>query len=317
MTTIKKIRSVLGVGSDVTGHAEKLISVIGGFIGILLTMWVSQHYLGAQGAAMLVASMGASAVLLFAVPHGALSQPWALLGGHAVSAIIGIACQQFILNQLLAAPLAVALAIGAMYYLRCIHPPGGATAITAVIGGAQVHELGFQFVLTPVLLNAVILLLAAIAVNYAFPWRRYPASFKKQVVAIPVPRSQPSGQLAQADFAYALGEMGSFIDISEDDLAKIYRLAGKHAWQLSDQAEQIMAGLYYSNGELGADLSVRKVMELATQGDEVSYKIVAGYGQGIVKAATLLDFSNWQRYEVIFKNGDWHRIRPADTNNLL
>jgi CBS-domain-containing membrane protein len=317
MTTIKKIRSVLGVGADVTGHAEKLISAIGGFIGILLTMWVSQHYLGVQGAAMLVASMGASAVLLFAVPHGALSQPWALLGGHAVSALIGVSCEQLVLNQLVAAPLAVAMAIGAMYYLRCIHPPGGATAITAVIGGAQVHALGFQFVLTPVLLNAVILLLAAIAVNYAFPWRRYPASLKKPIVASLALRIEPSGQLAHADFAYALGEMGSFIDVSEDDLAKIYRLACKHAWQLSDQAEQIMVGLYYSNGELGADLSVRKVMELPAQGDEVSYKIVAGYGQGIVKTAPKVDFTNWQRYEVIFKNGDWHRIRPADTNNLL
>ena len=310
MAIIRKIIDILGVGANATGHAEKIISAVGGFIGILLVMWVSGHYLGTQGAALLVASMGASAVLLFAVPHGALSQPWSLLGGHAISALIGVACAQSIENLLIAAPLAVALAIAAMHYLRCIHPPGGATAITAVIGGSQVHALGFQFVLTPVLLNAVILLLAAIAVNWAFPWRRYPASLKKQSVSSKVQRADLSGPLSHADFTYALGEIGSYIDISEDDLSKIYRLALKHAWQLSDQPEQITAGLHYSNGEQGADLSVRKVVALSDDGsgEEVTFRIVAGDEDGTVKTVTLADFTNWQKYEVILKDGAWHRI---------
>ncbi|MFA6972271.1 MAG: HPP family protein [Gallionella sp.] len=304
----------LGVGADATGHAEKLISAVGGFISLLLTMWVSGHSLGVQGAALLVASMGASAVLLFAVPNGALSQPWPLLGGHAISALIGVACAQGVADPLIAAPLAVALAIAAMHYLRCIHPPGGATAITAVIGGSQVHELGFQFVLTPVLLNAVLMLLAAVAVNYAFPWRRYPARLAKPPVA--VKNSDNYNQLSHVDFAYALREEGSYVDISEDELAKIYRLAFKHAWQLSDQPEQISAGLYYSNGEQGADLSVRKVLSVDELPGEVTYKIVAGDGQGGVKTDTLADFTNWQRYEVIFKNGAWHRIRLNNVDSL-
>lgn len=301
---------MLGVGADATGHTEKVISVVGGFIGILLTMWISGHYLGVQGAALLVASMGASAVLLFAVPNGALSQPWPLLGGHVVSALIGVACAQGVANVLIAAPLAVALAIGAMHYLRCIHPPGGATAITAVIGGSHVHALGFQYVLTPVLLNALIMLVAAVLVNYAFPWRRYPAGLRKPPAARPAQTADNYSQLNHADFAYALNEAGSYVDIREDDLAKIYRLAVKHAWQISDQPEQITAGLYYSNGEQGADLSVRKVISMGEDG-EVTYKIVAGEGLGVVNTATPRDFANWQRYEVIFKNGEWHRIRQA------
>lgn len=303
MSLIKK----LGVATDATGHAEKVISAVGGFIGILLTMWISGHYLGTQGAALLVASMGASAVLLFAVPHGALSQPWPLLGGHVVSALIGVAVAQGVANVLIAAPLAVALAIGAMHYLRCIHPPGGATAITAVIGGSEIHDLGYQFVLTPVLLNVLIMLIAAVLINYPFPWRRYPASLKTQGTKTPV--QGVSGQLSHADFSYALREIGSYVDISDDDLSKIYRLAFKHAWQLSDQPGQIAAGLYYSNGEPGDDLSVRKVLTLS--GDVVTFRIVAGYGEGIVETAALVDFSNWQRYEVIFKKGAWHRIRPV------
>ena len=299
---IDEINKISGVAADATGHAEKLISAAGGFAGILLVIWVSGHYLGMQGAAMLVASMGASAVLLFAVPGGALSQPWPVLGGHLVSALIGVACAQTITNTLIAAPLAVGLAISGMYYLRCIHPPGGATALTAVMGGESLHALGYQFVLTPVLLNALVILVVAVLVNYAFPWRRYPAALRPAVKA-----QQVHHQLSHGDFKYALTEIGSYVDISEDDLSKIYRLAVKHAWQLSDLSEQISAGLYYSNGEQGEDLSVRKVQSLS--GDEVIYQIVAGYGLGMVKTATLTDFSNWQQYEVILKNDVWRRIR--------
>lgn len=306
---LNKIHGFWGVAPDTTSHAEKLISAVGGFLGILLTLWVSLHYLGTQGAVLLVASMGASAVLLFAVPHGALSQPWPLLGGHLISAVIGVACAQSVGYPLIAAPLAVALAIAAMHYLRCIHPPGGATAITAVIGGTEVHALGYQFVLTPVLLNAVIMLLVAVAVNYAFPWRRYPASFGKRVVA-----SKPQGAsapLGHRDFAYALSEMDSYVDISAEDLDKIYRLAIKHAHQLSDQPEQIAAGCYYSNGEFGLNALVRKVTELSGDGEVVTYKVVDGEGQGMAGQATLADFIDWQRYEVIRKDGSWHRIRPV------
>lgn len=297
----------LGVAKDATGHTEKIISAVGGFIGILLTMWVSGHYLGAQGAVLLVASMGASAVLLFAVPHGTLSQPWPLLGGNFISALIGVTIAQGVSNVLIAAPLAVALAIGAMHYLRCIHPPGGATALTAVIGGTEVHNLGYQFALAPVLLNVVVIMLAAVVVNYAFPWRRYPASLRKPTVARIVPGSE--GQLSHGDFEYALNEIGSYVDVREEDLLKIYRLAFKHAWQLSDNPDQITAGLYYSNGEQGDDLSVRRVISLDAHDPEVTYKVAAGDGLGAVNTCTLTDFSNWQRYEVIWKNNAWHRIR--------
>lgn len=315
MGTVRKINEFWGVSSNATGHAEKLISGIGGFIGILLTMWISHHYLGVQGAALLVASMGASAVLLFAVPHGALSQPWALLGGHIFSALIGVTCAQLNANPLIAAPLAVAVAIIAMHYLRCTHPPGGATAITAVIGGEQVHALGYQFVLTPVLVNVLIMLLAAITVNYAFPWRRYPASFKLQAVKSDAHKRVATSQLMRNDFEYALRELGTYVDVSEADLSKIYQLAVKHAWQLSLQPEQITAGLYYSNGKLGSDLSVRKVIELISEGSdaEVIYRIVDGDGAGAIQTSTLLEFDNWQQYEVIMKEHSWHRIRSFDS----
>jgi len=257
---------------------------------------------GTPGAALLVASMGASAVLLFAVPHGALSQPWALVGGHLVSALIGVSSAMFVSNPFVAGPLAVALAIFAMHHLRCIHPPGGATALAAVVGGAEVHALGYQFVLTPVLLNVGIMLLVAVAVNYPFPWRRYPAGLNPA----PAPRPAVPAKLGHADFAFALREIGSYLDVTEDDLANIYRLARKHASRVSDDEEAIAPGNYYSNGEFGDRLSVRKVIEL--DGDMVNFLISAGAGEGDEGTASRAEFMSWQRYEVIPADGAWHRI---------
>ncbi|OGS81413.1 MAG: hypothetical protein A2061_05770 [Gallionellales bacterium GWA2_59_43] len=298
----KTILNLLGVAPDATGHSEKLIAAAGALVAIAATMATSLHAVGAQGAALLVASMGASAVLLFAVPHGALSQPWALIGGHLVSALVGVSCALFVSNLLVAGPLAVAMAIFAMHHLRCIHPPGGATALAAVVGGAEVHALGYQFVLTPVLLNVSIMLLVAIVVNYPFPWRRYPAGLK----SAPVTRlPQVPAQLSHADFSYALREIGSYLDVTEEDMAKIYRLARKHAARVSDE-EALAPDNYYSNGEFGDALSVRKV--LALDDDAVTYRTVAGDGEGAEGAMSREGFLIWQRYEVIPADGAWHRI---------
>ena len=92
----------------------------------------------------IVTSMGASVVLLFAVPHSALGQLWNVIGGHLISAAIGVACYQWLPSNGIAAGASVGLAIGAMYYTRCIHPPGGATALAAVIGGQNIHALGYR-----------------------------------------------------------------------------------------------------------------------------------------------------------------------------
>jgi len=92
---IIKLKKVLGIDNSVSS-AEKLASTLGGFIGIFLIIWISFYFTDASGAALIVPSMGASAVLVFAVPHGKLSQPWALFAGHIVSAFIGVLCYQLV-----------------------------------------------------------------------------------------------------------------------------------------------------------------------------------------------------------------------------
>ena len=174
----KKLVRLLSIDSSVSS-AEKLASTLGGFIGIFLISSISFHFTGASGAALIVPSMGASAVLVFAVPHGKLSQPWALFGGQLSSALVGVSCYYLVPNVFLASGLAVGLAIGTMHILRCVHPPGGATALAAVIGSAQIHALGYGYVLTPVFLNTVIIFVTAVAFNSFFPWRRYPVSLMR------------------------------------------------------------------------------------------------------------------------------------------
>lgn len=217
----------LGIEFSPVSHAERLISALGGFLAILLILIISSRFVSGSDAALIVASMGASAVLLFAAPHGALGQPWNVLGGHLVSAAIGVACARYIPDMALAAAASVGLAIGAMHYLRCIHPPGGATALTAVVGGPGIHALGFQYLLTPVLLNVAVILTVAVLFNALFHWRRYPASLSGKA-PLPALTTDPHGPIKHADLVYALSQIDSFIDVTEDDLLRIYKLATRH-----------------------------------------------------------------------------------------
>ncbi|MBI1284536.1 MAG: hypothetical protein GC183_09410 [Thiobacillus sp.] len=203
---------------------EHWISASGGLFGILAVVWLSQVWLGGHGGILLVSSMGSAAVLLFAAPHGAMSQPWPLFGGNLVSAAIGVACVRWLGNEpMLAAALAVSLSIGAMYGLRCLHPPGGATALSFVLGGDTAHALGYGFVLSPVLLNVVAIFAVAVVFNYPFAWRRYPQSWVRRSEADAEPPRE--SMIPHSSLVYALSQIDTFVDVSEEDLQRIYALA--------------------------------------------------------------------------------------------
>jgi CBS-domain-containing membrane protein len=208
-----------GIELNVVSKREKLISAVGGLLSIMFLMAISRAGMHLPYNIGLVASMGASAVLLFAVPHGQLSQPWPVLGGHCLAAIIGVACAKWIGTTELAGACAVALTIGVMHQLKCIHPPGGATALTAVLGGPAVHELGFRYVYCPVFANCLVMIGTAIIFNSFFGWRRYPAAWSRKAVA-PVDSSTPSHD----EIVEALRQLDSFVDISEDDLVSLVRI---------------------------------------------------------------------------------------------
>ncbi len=226
MTKIELIQ-LLGINQQGTTHKEKFISFAGGVISIYLIYLVTELTLGVADAIYIVPSMGATAVLLFAAPKATFSQPWNVFGGHIVSAIIGVACFQLIPDSHIAAAASVGFAIWAQYYLRCIHPPGGATALAAVIGSTQIHDLGYFYVITPVLINTLVMLVVAIAFNALFSWRYYPASLAKSEA--PTEQLNAYAPIRHEDFVYALSEIDSIVDISEEELLKIYTLATKHS----------------------------------------------------------------------------------------
>jgi len=143
---------------------EFIISIVGGFIAILLATFFSNTILETEDLPLVLASTGASTVLMFSLPLSPLSQPWNLVGGHLVSAFVGVSCYFLVSNELLAVSLSVPFSMLFMHHFRCMHPPGGATAITAVVGGANVHELGYAFLIIPVAINSIILLSIAMAI---------------------------------------------------------------------------------------------------------------------------------------------------------
>jgi len=217
---------LLGVNQQITSHKEKFISFLGGFLSIYIIYLITSQLLGVEDAVYIIPSMGATAVLLFAAPNVPFSQPWNVFGGHIISAIIGVACYQLMPDIHIAAAASVGLAILAQYYARCIHPPGGATALAAVIGSSQIHDLGYLYVITPVLINTVVILIVAIAFNALFSWRSYPAALARPTKVEEIDAYSP---IKHEDFVYALSQIDSIVDISEADLVKIYSLATIHS----------------------------------------------------------------------------------------
>ncbi len=203
---------------------------VGAFAGILATAWISSRFLSYGDTWLMVGSMGASAVLLFAVPHGQLSQPWAATGGQLVSAVVGVTCARWIPMPVFAAAAAVSLAVLAMHYTRSLHPPGGATALAAVMGGHSIHVLGYGFVYKPVMINALTILAITFVFNNLFSRRRYPAVFQRRI-------TQPSKclQIDREDITHALKQIDSPIDVTESDLLEFAHRAEAHARLRTDK----------------------------------------------------------------------------------
>jgi len=196
----------------------KLLSVISSFSSILIMALVTQQLSIGTAYPIIVASMGASAVILFIIPNSPLAQPWSFFGGQLISAIIGVACAQWFTDIALASACAVGGSIFAMLLLRCLHPPGAATAIAPILSGDPISSLGYGFVLMPVGLNVLIMLVMAILINRWLLRHDYPiVSGNKNIVVEPAQQTGISDQ----DLKLALENMDMFMDVSAGDLRKL------------------------------------------------------------------------------------------------
>ncbi|TKC07154.1 HPP family protein [Pedobacter frigoris] len=153
---------------------EHILTFIGSFVGIGLIGLLNSQYLVANDNLFLIGSFGASSVLIYGIPNSPLAQPRNLIGGHVISAIIGVTVLKLCPSELwLACALAVSLSIVAMQITKTLHPPGGATALIAVTGGAKIKAMGYLYVLSPVLSGVLILFVVAVIFNNQ-RHRKYP-----------------------------------------------------------------------------------------------------------------------------------------------
>jgi CBS domain-containing membrane protein len=205
---------------------ERIIACIGASIGIGLTVIICRHILGdGVHLPLIVAPIGASAIILFVLPASPMAQPWPIIGGNTISALAGVLTARYIGDQMLALAVAISLAMIAMSLTRSLHPPGGAAALTAILGGPAVTASGFAFPFLPVALNCVILVGVGMAFHKCLR-RNYPhmapaATPNVQGTNDPPPASRAGFQ--DEDVDVALKVLDETFDIDRNDLDRLLR----------------------------------------------------------------------------------------------
>ncbi|MBW6523173.1 HPP family protein [Sphingomonas sp. RHCKR47] len=203
---------------------DRMIAAGGALVGIALTAALCTALLPHGPALLLVAPMGASAVLVFAVPASPLAQPWPVIGGNMLSALVGIAVARVVPQPAIAAGVAVGASIAVMSLTRSLHPPGGAASLLAVLGWSAVQAQGWAFAFVPVAANAVVLAATGVLFHrlsgHSYPHRAVPAAgHTPATTGVPHPE----------DIDRALEDLGETFDVSRDDLDLLFRTVAAHA----------------------------------------------------------------------------------------
>lgn len=236
---------------------DRFLACLGAVIGICLTGFVSALAIG-HGPALplIVAPIGASAVLIFVVPASPLAQPWSIIGGNTLSALVGITVAHWVASPVLAIGIGVALAIAVMSIARCLHPPGGAAALTAIIGGPAVTGAGYMFAFVPMALNSILLVAVGIAFH-RLTQRNYP----HVPAAVPV----NTHQTADPPAALRLGFNVDDINAALETIDETFDIAPADLDRLLRQVE--LQALLRSDGEvLAKHIMSRDVISIGTDG---------------------------------------------------
>jgi len=245
----------------------KLLSVVSCFSAILIVAWVTQKSGVSAAYPIIIASMGASAVILFIMPGSPLAQPWPLVGGQLVSAMTGVVCAQAFTDTAFASACAVGGSVLVMLLFRCLHPPGAATALTPIMAGDPITSLGYGFVLMPVGINVAIMLIMAIVINrwvlrYEYPTVLHLKDNKRHQHSTLIQPAQRTG-ISEQDLEQALENMDMFMDVSAGDLSKLFT----HA--------QMQSFKRYRGNIICADIMVKNILtvEYGTEVEE-AWKIM-------------------------------------------
>jgi CBS domain-containing membrane protein len=277
---------------------ERLRAALGAFLGILGTAGITSLALGSgPELPLLMAPIGASAVLLFAVPSSPLAQPWSILVGNCVAALVGVACAMVMGPTPVAAALAVSISIALMLTFKCLHPPSGAVALTAVVGGPAIAELGFGFVAWPVGINSVVLLVLALVFNRLtgkdYPHKPAPSPAAESKV---VPFSpKVSLGISIDDLKTAIRERDEVVSVDPADLEEMLERAALLAF--SRRSGGITAGMVMSRDvarvQPGTSLRVA-LRALRSHGVKALPVVDAGNRVvGILTQTDLLEKAQW------------------------
>ncbi|EHS51198.1 CBS domain containing membrane protein [Rhizobium sp. PDO1-076] len=294
-------------------YRERARAVAGAFIGILVTGLIGHFFVnGSPGLPALIAPMGASAVLLFAIPSSPLAQPWSIMGGNIVSALLGVTVAKLVADPYLAAALAVGLAIAAMMALRCLHPPSGAIALTAVLGGPLVQGLGYEFVVWPVAGNSLLLLLLALAFNN-LTGRRYPHMPKPAVSEHGTSDPPPAERIGftRADLDAVLRDYDEFLDIDRDDLENIIRRTELRSYQRRSGDTVCAQVMSRDVIAIAPDASLQEALTLLRRHHIKALPVTDDNARviGIVTQTDLLDKAEWSKGRPVI--GFRRRLRLA------
>ena len=297
---------------------ERWRIVVGALLGIFFTGLVS-HALHPQAVAWMVAPIGASAVLVFGLPSSPLAQPWPVVGGNTLSMLVGTACAVWVPDTLLAATMAVSLAIVLMLYARCLHPPGGAAALLAVLS----HNQSWGFAVFPMLGNSVLLVFAGLVFN-GLSGRTYP--YKPSAPKEPAdPHS--SLRFTRADLDAALHHYNQLVDIAPEALIELLQFTEAAAYQRT-LGELRCADIMTANPhcvqfgtELGAAWAVmRKHRVKALPVVDRTQRVV-----GIVTVADFLKQADMSRHQglvgrlnhMLKPSGRTHNHRPEVVGQIM
>ena len=219
---------ILAAANHPIALSEKFRSALLGGLAIGLIGTLSSQFMAGPALGIMLASMGASTVILFCVPSSPMARAWPVIGGHLLSGLVGIGCSHLPLPPWISAALAVGLSILVMHLTRCLHPPGGATTLVATLGNPGVGT-GLQFLLTPLALNVAVLMLASSVLNTRTLRRASVAAAAPPAGNDPPPLERLG--IRREDLKAALGHMNSFIDVGAAELEQLYDLAAATALQ--------------------------------------------------------------------------------------
>ncbi len=212
----------------------KLLSLLACFCSVFFIALITKIVSPWPGYPMIVASMGASAIILFFIPSSPLAQPWPFVGGQLISAVVGVFCALNISETSTAAATAVGGSIIMMLVMRCLHPPAAATSLTPIMAGTSITSLGYSFVIVPVAVNVMSLLLLAIIINRWVMAREYPSPLpvkkkldQRHTVSAPIHQIGFSEQ----DLELALKDSDVFIDMTHAELSHVLSKVEKNAFK--------------------------------------------------------------------------------------